>query len=73
MPTLGTITTDDGGTGRAALSRPLPASLLGVELDIHFRVAETATVTSGLLESACYEFTVSQAVAANGAGNGAFR
>ena len=60
MPTLGTITTDDGGTGRAPLSRPLPASLLGVEFDIHFRIAEAATATSGLLESACYQFTVSQ-------------
>lgn len=60
MPTLGTITTDDGGTGRAALTRPLPASLLGVEFDIHFRIAETATATSGVLESACYQFTVSQ-------------
>jgi hypothetical protein len=60
MPTLGTITTDDGGTGRAALSRPLPASLLGVEFDIHFRIAESAAATSGVLESACYQFTVSQ-------------
>ena len=60
MPTLGTITTDDGGTGRAALSRPLPASLLGMEFDIHFRIAETETATAGVLESACYQFTVSQ-------------
>jgi len=60
MPTLGTITTDDGGTGRATLLRPLPASFLGLEFDIHFRIAETATATSGVLESACYQFTVSQ-------------
>jgi hypothetical protein len=60
MPTLGTITTDDGGTGRAALSRPLPASFLGSEFDIHFRIAETETGTSGVLESACYQYTVSQ-------------
>jgi hypothetical protein len=60
MPTLGTITTDDEGTGRAALSRPLPALLLGVEFDIHFRLAETQTVTEGVLESGCYQFTVSQ-------------
>lgn len=60
MPTLGTITTDDGGTGRAALSRPLPVSLLGMEFDIHFRVAETETATAGVLESACYQYTVSQ-------------
>jgi len=31
-----------------------------VEFDIHFRIAEAATETSGLLESACYQFTVSQ-------------
>jgi hypothetical protein len=60
MPTLGTITTDSGGTGRAALSRPLPASLLGMEFDIHFRIAETEAATAGVLESACYQFTVSQ-------------
>ena len=60
MPTLGTITTDDGGTGRAALSRLLPTSLLGSEFDIHFRIAETATATSGVLESGCYQFTVSK-------------
>jgi hypothetical protein len=60
MPTLGTITTDDGGTGRAALSRSIPGSLLGREFDIHFRIAETETATSGVLESACYQYTVSQ-------------
>jgi hypothetical protein len=59
MPTLGTITTDDTGTGRAALVRPLPASFLGREFDIHFRVAETETATSGVLQSGCYQFTVS--------------
>jgi hypothetical protein len=60
MPTLGTITTDDSGTGRAALVRPLPASLLGMEFDIHFRVAETETATAGVLQSGCYQYTVSQ-------------
>jgi hypothetical protein len=59
-PLLGTIMTDDGGTGRAALTRRLPASLLGAQFDIHFRIAETPTATSGVLESACYQFTVSQ-------------
>jgi hypothetical protein len=54
------ITTDGGGTGRAALLRPLPAALLGTEFDIHFRIAETPTAASGVLESACYQFTVSQ-------------
>ena len=60
MPTLGTISTDDSGTGRARLSRLLPATFIGTEFDIHFRVAETATAMSGVLESACYQFTVSQ-------------
>ena len=61
MPTLGTITTDDRGTGRAALSRDLPAAVQpGTTFDIHFRVAETATAASGVVESACYQFTVSQ-------------
>jgi hypothetical protein len=60
MPTLGTIMTDDGGTGRVALLRPLPASLLGMEFDIHFRIAETETATSGVLQSGCYQYTVSQ-------------
>jgi hypothetical protein len=59
MPTLGTITTDDTGTGRADLVRSLPASLLGMEFDIHFRVAETPTATSSVLQSDCYQFTVS--------------
>jgi hypothetical protein len=61
MPTLGTITTDDRGTGRAALSRDLPAAVQpGATFDIHFRIAETPTAASGVLESGCYQFTVSQ-------------
>jgi hypothetical protein len=60
MPTLGTIATDGTGTGRAVLVRPLPASLLGREFDIHFRVAETETASSAVLQSDCYEYTVSQ-------------
>jgi hypothetical protein len=59
MPTLGTITTDDRGTGRAALSRPLPAALLGAEVDIHFRIAESADAASGVLASGCYQFVAS--------------
>ena len=58
--TLGTISTDDSGTGRAELSRLLPASLVGTEFDIHFRIAETPMSPSGVLESGCYQFTVSQ-------------
>jgi hypothetical protein len=57
--TLGTIETDDGGTGRAALSRALPAPP-GTEFDIRFRIAETPTAAMGVLESGCYQFTVSQ-------------
>jgi hypothetical protein len=58
--TLGTVSTDESGTGRADLSRLLPATSIGTEFDIHFRVAETPTATSGILESGCYQFTVSQ-------------
>jgi hypothetical protein len=57
--TLGTISTDDSGTGRAVLSRLLPATLIGTEFDIRFRVAETQTATAGVLESGCYQYTVS--------------
>ena len=60
MPLLGTITTDDSGTGRAELLRPLPAILLGMTFDIHFRIAETPTAAVGVLESDCYQYTVSQ-------------
>jgi hypothetical protein len=53
------ITMDDRGTGRADLFRGLPASLLGTEFDIQFRVTDAAT-SAVVLESACYQFTVSQ-------------
>jgi hypothetical protein len=57
--TLGEVTTDENGTGRAALSRDLAAVPLGKEFDIHFQVIDA--VTSGVvLESGCYQFTVSQ-------------
>jgi hypothetical protein len=60
MPRLGQITTDENGTGRASLTRPLPASVPpGKEFDIHFRIAETPTAASGVLQSGCYQFTVS--------------
>ena len=53
------ITTDETGTGRAHLFRALPATLLGMEFDIKFRVIDA--ITSGVvLQSACYQFTVSQ-------------
>ena len=52
-----TISTDDRGTGSAALYRNLPA-LVGTAFDIHFRVIDAGTMAP-VLESACYQFTVS--------------
>jgi hypothetical protein len=57
-PDAQTIGTDETGTGRAELYRDLGVALLGVELDIKFRVIDA---TGGVvLESGCYQFTVSQ-------------
>ena len=53
------ITTDDRGTGRAQLFRDLAALPAGMQFDIHFRVIDAAT-TAVVLESGCYQFTVSQ-------------
>jgi hypothetical protein len=53
------ITTDERGTGRADLFRNLAAFPLGTQLDIHFRVIDAVT-SAVVLESACYQFTVSQ-------------
>jgi hypothetical protein len=64
-PTLGrgtfpqTITTDARGTGRAQLFRDLGALALGATFDIQFPVID-ATTSAVVLESACYQFTVSQ-------------
>jgi hypothetical protein len=53
------IATNAHGTGRAALFRDLTAVPTGTELDIRFRVIDA--VTSGVvLQSRCYQFTVSQ-------------
>ncbi len=53
------ITTDETGTGRAHLFRSLAAVPLGTQFDFHFRVI--AAVTSVVvLESTCYQFTLSQ-------------
>jgi hypothetical protein len=52
------ITTDDKGTGRAQLLRSLAAFPAGMQFDIHFRVIDAAT-TAVVLESGCYQFTVS--------------
>ena len=54
-----TITTDETGTGRANLFRDLAAVPLGTELDIRFRVIDAVT-SAVVLESACYQFTISQ-------------
>jgi len=53
------IATDERGAGRADLFRGLPATSLGTEFDIHFRVTDAAS-SAVVLESACYQFTVSQ-------------
>jgi hypothetical protein len=53
------IETNDKGTGRAALFRDLAAVPTGTRLDIHFRVIDDTT-NAVVLESACYQFTVSQ-------------
>ena len=53
------IATDDRGTGRAALFRDLAAVSTGTEFDIHFRVIDDLN-SAVVLESACYQFTVSQ-------------
>jgi hypothetical protein len=55
--TLGAISTDARGTGLAALSRNLP-SPVGTTFDIHFRLVDAGTLTP-VLDSACYQFTVS--------------
>jgi hypothetical protein len=52
------ITTDDSGTGSAALYRNLAAFQAGTMFDIHFRVIDADTLAP-VLESACYQFTVS--------------
>ena len=53
------ITTDETGTGRADLFRSLAAVALGTQFDIHFRVIDAVT-SAVVLESACYQVTVSQ-------------
>jgi hypothetical protein len=53
------IATDETGTGRAELFRDLGAIPLGSQFDIHFRVIDAAT-SAVVLQSACYQFTVSQ-------------
>jgi hypothetical protein len=52
------IDTDDRGTGTAELFRSLAAAPVGATFDIHFRVIDAIT-SAVVLESACYQFTVS--------------
>lgn len=54
---LGEIPTDDRGTGSAALFRNLPSSV-GTTFEIHFQVVDAGT-RAPVLESGCYQFTVS--------------
>jgi hypothetical protein len=58
--TLGEIPTDDSGTGRAALSRNVSMIPTGMEFDIHFRVVPDAAGSTTTLQSACYQYVVSQ-------------
>jgi hypothetical protein len=53
------ITTDETGTGRADLFRDLVAIPLGTQFDIQFRVIDAVT-SAVVLESTCYQYTVSQ-------------
>jgi len=53
------ITTDETGTGRAALWRSVASIATGSHFDIHFQVVEAATGTV-VLTSSCYEYVVSQ-------------
>ena len=53
------ITTDDKGTGRAQLFRNLGSTNVGTTFDIKFHVIN-ATTSAVVLESACYQYTVSQ-------------
>ena len=59
------ITTDDRGTGKAALYRdldppgPLTGPPPGMQFDIHFRVVDTTARLVPVLQSECYVFTVS--------------
>jgi len=53
------IETGDRGTGRAALSRNLMLIPVGTQFDIQFRVVD-AVSSAVVLESGCYQFTVSQ-------------
>ena len=52
------IDTDNTGTAKADLFRSLGTTAAGTTFDIHFRVIDAIT-SAVVLESACYQFTVS--------------
>jgi hypothetical protein len=52
------IDTDDRGTATADLFRSLGTTAAGTTFDIHFRVIDAIT-SAVVLESGCYQFTVS--------------
>ena len=52
------ILTDDTGTGREDLFRSVAVFPVGSRFDIHFRVINASTAAV-VLESKCYEFTIS--------------
>jgi hypothetical protein len=56
--TLGAVSTDDRGTGRAPLSRNLSALQTGAQFDIEFRLLDAVTLAP-VLASDCYRYTVS--------------
>lgn len=58
-PVPAAITTDAGGTARAALFRDLASIPTGARFDIRFRVID-AVSSAVVLESGCYQFAVSQ-------------
>ena len=59
------VTTDERGTGRAALFRdlnppgPPTGPPPGMRFDIHFRVVDAASPVEPVLASGCYVFTLS--------------
>jgi len=57
--TPATIDTDDRGSGRAELFRSVAAFPVGSTFDIHFQVVD-ATTGAPVLQSECYQFTISQ-------------
>jgi hypothetical protein len=58
-PVPAAIPTNHWGSGRAALFRDLAAVPTGLQHDIRFRVIDAAT-SGVVLQSRCYQFTVSQ-------------